>query len=116
MENLCCCRSRTQCGNDLCCRNEPGGDLAGPAARPNPRRASRWIGSNDILASGSENRFGAFLTAAKRDVWMVGTTFHISADTFRTQLLQAVQPGVSIHFLIKMHLGSASPYAYVPNA
>ena len=62
--------------------------------------------SNDFLASGSENRFGAFLTAAKRDVWMVGTTFHISADTFRTQLLQAVQRGVSIHFLI---MDPASP-------
>jgi hypothetical protein len=56
--------------------------------------------SNDFLSSSTRDSFEAALTNAKREVWFVGTSFYISADTYRDLIRKRVQDGVDVNFLI----------------
>jgi hypothetical protein len=56
--------------------------------------------ANDFLSSSSENSFRAMLAGTKRETWFAGTSFYISTDQFRDELIERARAGIDMHFLV----------------
>ena len=56
--------------------------------------------SNDFLTTGPDYSFARLLGDTQREAWFIGTTFYISVDQFHDMLLERLQKGIDLHFLI----------------
>jgi len=64
--------------------------------------------SNDFLSSNSQQSFRSLLKVANREAWFVGTSFYISTDQFRDELIEKARTGFDLNFLV---FDPASPAA-----
>ena len=56
--------------------------------------------SNDFLSSSGKENFSQFLKSTRREAWLVGTSFYISLDTYRDELLSKARTGIDFYFII----------------
>ncbi|MCH9806603.1 MAG: toll/interleukin-1 receptor domain-containing protein [Alphaproteobacteria bacterium] len=56
--------------------------------------------ANDFLGGADPTSFLGLLTTAEKEIWMVGTSFHISIDTFQQQIIQKVSEGVKFKLVM----------------
>jgi hypothetical protein len=59
-----------------------------------------YVKSNDFLSSRGSNTFLQLLKNTQREGWFVGTSFYISVDGYRDEILDKARSGVNLYFLI----------------
>jgi hypothetical protein len=70
------------------------------AARAHNAIVETFARSNDFLTTGPDYSFVRLLGDTQREAWFIGTTFYISVDQFHDMLLERLQKGIDLHFLI----------------
>jgi hypothetical protein len=56
--------------------------------------------SNDFLGTSSKINFSTLITSSQREIWFYGSTFYISVDQYKDQLLKKAEDGVNLNFVI----------------